>query len=185
MIKIGFIVEGKTMITWYCCQVPQTDRQDLPARFGSEQDVEIIEVCADAFEGLRLEDPQHLANNQVRLSYYFPDEESPDHLPPDRIVDLNRVKVFTVKPPRQRADQGYVYLCGGEYGQDYREELHFESGYSPPFKPEEVSVYIFDLSDFGYNGCVLGRIMYQLKHPDYSENELRPGRRLPSIFLDD
>ena len=185
MIKIGFKIEGQTIITWYCCQVPRADRQALPARYGSDGQVEIVEVCADTFEGLKLDDPQHLANNQVRLSYYFPDEESPDQLPPDRVIDLNRVKVFTIKPPRHRADEGYVYLCGGEYREDYSEELHFESGFSPPFRPEEVGVYIFDLSDFGYEGCVLSRIMYQLKHADYSENDLAPGKRLPSVFLDD
>lgn len=185
MIKLGLIIQGAEELSWYGLEVDRREQKELIREYGKESEIEILDVCDEVFSGIKIDNPDQPAESELQIKYFFPDEENPDDLPDDRLVDLNRASVIIRMPRRKKCERDNVYLCGGDYRRPYREIRLFETGFLPPFKSEDVTVFLDDLSDFGFDGCILGNIRYKIEDAVFTETDIMPGRRLDSKFLED
>ncbi|MEW5724430.1 MAG: hypothetical protein AB1896_15070 [Thermodesulfobacteriota bacterium] len=185
MIKIGMLVQGGEEIVWYGCEIPRPEREYLLTRYESEGAIEILRACDDNFSGPRVRDVEDFSRNDLTIKWCFHEDEDVEELGDDRLVALGRTNVVIRRPGRKKCPEGYVYLCGGEARPGYRDYRYFETGFLPPFKPEDVTLFLDDLGDFGFDGYILSRVSYVRQDPAYQETDLRLGRRLPSKFLED
>ena len=185
MIKIALIVEAETRLTWYGAELGEITLKSLRKQYGEIGDVELLEGYDEFAEGLMIKDPDQLASSGLIIKYFFPEEETPEEAGSDRLVDVDRMDLILLKPPRKKCAPGHVYLCGGEAARGSRETLFFDAGFFPPFRPEQISVYILDLFDFGYEGYMLSQIRFAGREPVYSESEITPANRLQTRLLED
>ncbi|MEW6267437.1 MAG: hypothetical protein AB1641_30565 [Thermodesulfobacteriota bacterium] len=185
MITLGLVIRGKTELIWYGCEIPPARREELIRTYKTERRIEILDVWDEVFSGLKIDDPARLVETGLVIKYFFPDEEKAARLAAARTVDLDRVKVTVRKPPRKKCEPGHVYVCGGDFRRGYTEIRHFRTPFFPPFKSEDVSLYIDDLSDFGYDGYYLADLKYDWRDAAYVETEAKPLKRLDTKFLAD
>lgn len=185
MITVGLVIKGRTEVMWYGRELSSQKAEDLTERYGSVENIQILDPCHDFFTGLLIRDHQNLSPEEIEIKYFFPEEEDPDQLPPERVVDLSLVRVMPIEPRRKKSDQGQKYLCGGEVGPGRPEIMHFESGYLPPFNPGDITLFVADLTDHGLKASLLTDVTYLQKKPDYSEQEAGPAKRLKSRILED
>lgn len=185
MIRFGLKIEGDSFLSWYGCEMSSREKEILVQQYGPEEKVELLDICQDAFSGFPIgEDPAALAE-RIRMFYYFPDEETPEALSPDRRIDLSAAEIRILTNRRKRCEAGHVFAAGGEISAGQTMTLLFDSGFLPPFEPRDVTLILEDLSDFGRPGYILTGAEYRFLRPDCVETEFRFGRRLPTRFLED
>ena len=185
MIKVGFLIEGHLEIGWYGCEVSEAKREDLVEEYGLENEIELLDMFDDVFNGVKVDNSFELTKSAITIKYYFPDEEEPENLGEDRVVDLAEVRVMTKVPKRKKCERGNVYLCGGYYRYDYKEIKHYDTGFMPPFKSGDVTVYLEDLTDFGYDGLIMTDMTYIRKDAVFSEVDVVPGSKIETRSLSD
>lgn len=182
MITVGFMIKGKKEINWYGTEITNQDGHELLAEYGEEEKIEILKACEDFFDGVKISDPDN-ANEDLELYYYFPDEEEHPSEIGDRMVNLDEANIIVRRLARKKCERDCIYLCGGEIGEDYMEIKHFQTGFLPPFNSGDVTLFIEDLSDFGYSGYILSGIRYSGEDEIFSESNVTPGRSLNSRLL--
>ena len=185
MIRVGLVVEGKIGMAWYGSEITLARRDELLEAYGSMKNIQPIEFGVNYYEGVALRDPEHPTAGELRIRYYLPDEESPNRLGDDRMVDLSRAGLVVRQRRRQKCEPGHVFLGGGDYVDGYREIIHFETGFLPPFKSEDVLLLVDDLKDVGYDGFILGDIWYMGRERSFSEADVFYDQRLASCIIDD
>ena len=185
MLKVGLVLAARREITWFGMEIPEEEKEALLKNFRSEAAIEILDICPDLIAGFQIRNPDRPADD-LRIGYYLPDEEGPEAAETkSREVDLSLATVVRRRLPRRKCEPGHVYLCGGEYRPDVREIRHYDTGFQPPFRPEDVMISLDDLSDYGYDGLVATNVWYSRQDPVYSETDFRPGRRIDSRLLED
>lgn len=185
MIRVGFVLQGKIGIAWYGSEITRDKKDELLRRYGSVDKIQPTEFGVDYFEGIALKNDRDMTANDLSIRYYFPEEESPEDLGDDRLVDLARTRVIVRQCRRRKCDPGFIFLGGGDFVEGYREIIHFETGFMPPFNPDDLLLLVDDLKDMGYDGYILGDIWYMGKERAFSEAGLFYDRRLPSRILED
>ena len=185
MIRIGLAARARAEVSWCGAEVTWEERNELTARYGTEEAVDYLEGYSDLVMGLELTLGPRPLDQDLELYYYFPDEESGGRLGPDRRVDLARVNVIERRPARHRSEAGCVYWCGGERAAGYEDRLIYTTPFFPPFKSEDVTLVVENLSDFGYPGWLVTAIRYDARDPDHVETSYRQQERLGSRFLID
>ncbi|MEJ2654624.1 MAG: PEP/pyruvate-binding domain-containing protein [Acidihalobacter sp.] len=159
--------------------------RQLLEEYGTVKDIQPVEFGVNYFEGIALKDPAHLADDELRIRYYLPEEESSKGLGDDRLVDLANVGLVVRQRRRQRCEAGLVFLGGGDYVEGYREIIHYETGFMPPFQSKDVLLLVDDLRDMGYDGFILGDIWYMGKERCFSEADMFYDQRLASRIIED
>jgi hypothetical protein len=161
------------------------ERNELVTQYGDEEAVDYLEGYSDLVMGLELTQGPRPLDQDLSLYYYFPDEETLSRPKPERRVDLTRVGIIERRPGRHRAEEGCVYWCGGERAAGHEDRRIYTAPFYPPFRPEDVTLVIEDLSDFGYSGHLVTAIRYDARDPDHVESTYRSRERLGSRFLVD
>ena len=185
MIQVGFVVEGEKEIGWYGCEVSRTEKDRLVTEHGSEAEMEILEACYDQFTGISIENPDRIGESELRIWWCLPAEEDCAEVGDDHRVDLSRVKVVVRTPGRKKCLEGNVYVAGGEVRDGYLDYRTYHTGFMPPFQHEDLTLFVDHLTDFGFDGYLITEIAYCLKKPAYMENDIHPGKKLPSKVLED
>ncbi|MFH1138503.1 MAG: hypothetical protein V1816_20700 [Pseudomonadota bacterium] len=185
MIEVALVVEAERKLTWHGAEVSSERLEALKAQYGPVEDIELLEGYDEYAEGAAVRDPHNPAESGLSIRFFFPREETPEKVDETRLVDVGRLNVVVLKPPRKKCARGNVYLAGGEAGPGFREVFYYDAGFFPPFKPEDVTVYILDLFDFGYDGYMLTKVNFAGREACYSESEIASGRRLATRLLED
>lgn len=138
----------------------EADESDLPfLNVGRAEGDEVH------LSGVLIGDPDHLAAC-LDVSWFLPDEEGPDMAQP---VDVSQAKVVINVAPRHRAEAGCRWHYRLESRKPYLETKFYDSGFLPPFKGSDLTIYLDHLINYNYDGYIISRIDYGHKPPSYVE----------------
>ncbi|MDR2612917.1 MAG: hypothetical protein LBG06_08870 [Deltaproteobacteria bacterium] len=106
--------------------------------------------------------------DSITLSWYLPGEENEEAARP---VDLSRVGLIPRVLPRDAAELGFEWYFKMDARSPLKEILFYDSGFQPPFKASDVTLYLTDLGNYGYRTMILTQVFYGHKAPSYTEND--------------
>ncbi|MDR1040065.1 MAG: hypothetical protein LBR80_07860 [Deltaproteobacteria bacterium] len=106
--------------------------------------------------------------DSISMSWYLPGEENEDAA---RAVDLSKVGLIPSVLARDAAETGFQWHFKVDARSPFKETLFFDSGFQPPFKASDLTLYLTDLGNYGYGTLILSRVFYGHKAPTYTEND--------------
>jgi hypothetical protein len=121
-------------------------------------------------------------SDSLAISWYLPGEENPETARP---VDLGKVGLIPSVLPREEPDPDNVWHFKVDARGPCSETLFFDSGFQPPFKPSDITLYLTDLGNFGYKTLILTKVLYGHKAPSYSEGDWGFPETIASGILED
>jgi hypothetical protein len=108
------------------------------------------------------------ASSSLTMAWYLPDEEGPEKA---RVIDVSQVGLIPANMDLATPGPGQEWWYKLEARGPVEETLFFESGFQPPFKPSDITLYITDLRQLGLPSLILSQVMYGHKVPAYTEGE--------------
>ncbi|MDR2422937.1 MAG: hypothetical protein LBE01_06110 [Deltaproteobacteria bacterium] len=177
LLRLALIVEAQRELTF--------SADETPVGGPSPNALEVVQEKFDTLEGpayrevgvttvsqvflagaeiANLSDPAA----SVKLSWYLPDEEGPERARP---LDASQVGLIPQDLKRPKPAAGLEWWHKLEARGPVAETYFFESGFQPPFKPSQLTLYMTDLKNFGLSSLILTQITYGHKAPAYSEGD--------------
>jgi hypothetical protein len=120
--------------------------------------------------------------DSLELAWYLPDEEEPGQA---RDIHLAQVGLIPQAYPRPRAEKDHVWRFRVEGRGPVSETYFFQIGFQPPFKASDLTIYLTDLSAYGFNSLVISRILYCHRAPAYTEGDLGLSELISQGLLED
>ncbi|MDR2351915.1 MAG: hypothetical protein LBF22_01930 [Deltaproteobacteria bacterium] len=118
--------------------------------------------------------------DSLTLSWYLPGEENADSARP---VDLSKVGLIPSVLPRDDTDPENIWYFKVDERGPFTETLFFDSGFQPPFKHSDITLYLTDLGNFGYKTMVLTKVLYGYRAPSYTEGDWTIPKTIAQGFL--
>ncbi|MDR1166360.1 MAG: hypothetical protein LBO66_10950 [Deltaproteobacteria bacterium] len=107
--------------------------------------------------------------DSLSLAWYLPAEENPEDARP---VELAKVGLIpTILERESPEDPDGVWYFQVDARGPFTETLFFDSGFLPPFKASDLTLYLTDLGNYGYKTMVLSKVFYGHKAPTYTEGD--------------
>lgn len=183
-ITVAFIIEGVRELILAAGEVDRDEALNhfgpVPERASSDLFVLAGEV---ALSGPEIINPDAPAQS-LKISYYFPQEEDARAARASaRQVDLSRANVIKRRLNRWRAAENHSWWFLVEERRPLLEERHFSGGFLPPFKPDDLTIYVDDLRPYGFAGFILGGLDFNRRGPSYQEASWIPSRPVSWGFL--
>ena len=119
--------------------------------------------------------------DSLEISWFLPAEEQPEDARP---VDLSRVGVHPTVLVRDDPEPGHVWHFRVDGRGPFTETLFFDSGFLPPFKPTDVTLYLTDIGSFGFKTLVMTKVIYGHKAPAFTEGDWGFPETIAQGFLD-
>jgi hypothetical protein len=107
--------------------------------------------------------------DSLGLAWFLPDEEGPEKA---REIPLSRVGLIPQAHPRPKPEKDHVWRFSVSGRGPVSELYIFQTGFQPPFKPSDVTIYLTDLSAYGFDSYVISQILYCHRAPAYTEGAL-------------
>jgi hypothetical protein len=120
--------------------------------------------------------------DSLELSWYLPGEENEEDARP---IDLERVGLIPQVLNRDSPEPGNVWYFKVDARGPLRETFFFDSGFQPPFKASDLTLYLTDLGNFGYKTYILSKVLYGHKAPTYTEGDWLPPETIAQGILDE
>jgi hypothetical protein len=106
--------------------------------------------------------------DSITVFWYLPGEENEDAARP---VDLSKVGLVPTVLQREAAEKGFEWYFKVDARSPFKETFFYDSGFQPPFKPSDITLYLTDLGNYGYGTMLLSKVFYGHKAPTYTEND--------------
>lgn len=119
--------------------------------------------------GAMVENPKQIGKS-LTIGWYFPDEEEPNAA---RVIDLSEAKLVVSAAPRKKADPGWRWQYRLESRQKSLQTNIFNSGFQPPFKASDVTLHLWHMINYGFDGYILAKVEYGHRPPSFVESEWR------------
>jgi hypothetical protein len=87
--------------------------------------------------------------------------------------------------PRPKAEKDHHWSFRVEGRGPVTETHIYQIGFQPPFKPSDLTIYLTDLSAFGFDSFVIDRILYCHRAPAYTEGVLGLSELVSQGLLED
>ncbi|MDR1608166.1 MAG: hypothetical protein LBT38_07130 [Deltaproteobacteria bacterium] len=177
LLRLALLVEAKRELTLYADETPiggstgaalevvkeEFDTLEGPA-FRTVGVATVSQVFLSGLEIANLNDPA----SDLKLSWYLPDEEGPEKA---RLVDVAQVGLIPEDLKRDPPSPGREWWRKLEARDLVSQTLFFETGFQPPFKASDVTLYASDLKNYGFETFILSRVMYGHRVPAYIEGD--------------
>ncbi|MDR0550347.1 MAG: hypothetical protein LBI10_13210 [Deltaproteobacteria bacterium] len=177
LLRLALIVSAQRELTFSADDAPlggpdSTGLKVIQEEFDTlegpaHRDIGVATVAQIFLVGAEIVDLTNPAAS-LTLSWYLPGEESPDQA---RLLDVNQVGLIPQDLKPEPLTPGREWWHKLEARGPVKETLFFESGFQPPFKPSQLTLYATDLKNFGLSSFILGQVMYGRKVPAYTEAE--------------
>ncbi|MDR1079603.1 MAG: hypothetical protein LBQ79_01220 [Deltaproteobacteria bacterium] len=106
--------------------------------------------------------------DSITISWYLPGEEEEAAARP---VDLSKVGLIPSVLGRDAPETGFEWHFKVDARSPFKETLYYDSGFQPPFKASDLTLYLTDLGNYGYRTMILSKVFYGHKAPTYTEND--------------
>jgi hypothetical protein len=177
-IKLGLIVDARRELHLSAGEVhkddlnkPEFERLDekiMTLDGPTYMKVGLTQIGSVQISGLEVVNVKYPADS-LNVYWYLPDEEGPEEA---RAVSLSQVGLIPRAFPRPKAEKDHLWTFKVE-GRSQVSETHiYQIGFQPPFKASDLTVYLTDLSAYGFDSYVIERILYCHRAPAYTEGVL-------------
>jgi hypothetical protein len=177
LLQLALIVEAKRELTLSADEVPIGQNRPEPLEVMKEK-VDTLEGPAFRKVGVTTVSPIFMVGPEIAdlndpaaslsISWYLPGEQTPQSA---QKIDPAKVGLIPSVLERSQPGPGSEWWHKLEARGPVEEKLFFESGFQPPFKPSEITLYLTDLRNFGLPLFILNKVMYGHKAPAYTEGE--------------
>ncbi|MDR2142381.1 MAG: hypothetical protein LBR11_11450 [Deltaproteobacteria bacterium] len=177
LLRLALIVQAKRELT--------LSAEEVPIGGPRPDSLEVVDERLDTLEGplyrkvgvttvsqvfLTGAEIADLANpaDSLSLSWYLPGEEGPEMA---KSLDVTQVGLLPQNLDLEPPSPGREWWRKVEARGPITETLFFESGFQPPFKSSQVTLYLTDLRNLGVTSFILSQVMYGHRVPAYTEGE--------------
>jgi hypothetical protein len=177
-IKVGLIIDARRELHLSAGEIHLDDLTKPEFEFLDEKittmdgptfmKVGLAQIGSVQLSGLEVVNIKYPADS-LELAWYLPDEEDPEEA---RSIPLSQVGLIPQAYPRAKAEKDHVWRFRVEGRGPVSETLIFQIGFQPPLKPSDLTFYLTDLSEYGFDSYVLSRVLYCSRAPVYTEGDL-------------
>jgi hypothetical protein len=150
---------------------------DGPAYFK----VGLAKVGAVQVHGLEVVNADY-PEDSLRVGWYLPDEEEPSEA---RELKVGRIGFIPETLPRRSAEKDHFWRFRVEGRGPVTETFVFQAGFQPPLMPSDLTFYLTDLREYGFNSLIVSKILYCHRAPAYSEGDLGLSELISEGVLED
>jgi hypothetical protein len=143
--------------------------------------VGLAQIGAVQISGLEVVNHSY-PGDSIKVQWYLPDEEE---LSAARDVPVSRIGFIPEKYPRAQAEKDHLWRFRVE-GRGPVSETHvFQIGFQPPLKSSDLTIYLTDISAYGFNSLVISKVLYCHRAPAYTEGDFGLSELISEGLLED
>ncbi|MDR1036370.1 MAG: hypothetical protein LBT40_07305 [Deltaproteobacteria bacterium] len=177
LLKLALIVSAQREIILSAGERPMGSESDTDFEVADET-VDTLEGPAHRKVGIASTGSVYLTGAEVQnldypaesmsISWYLPGEEDETAARP---VDMTKVGLIPSVLARDAAETGFEWHFKVDARSPFREVLFYDSGFQPPFKASDLTLYLTDVGNYGYRTQILSKVFYGHKAPTCTEND--------------